>query len=154
MAELEIIQQTGVAAKFEAYPDEIRPKLWRLRQLIIDTASEIEGINRLEESLKWGEPSYQCRKGSPIRMDWKERAPEQYAIYFNCSTSLVETFLPLGPRGSLSIRKKSSDSVWIGRRDSARGTQSLYRHGFAIPPVEAFAVFGSIVGAQNLVPYL
>ncbi|MEL6588483.1 MAG: DUF1801 domain-containing protein [Bacteroidota bacterium] len=92
MAELEIIQQTGVAAKFEAYPDEIRPKLWRLRQLIIDTASEIEGINRLEESLKWGEPSYQCRKGSPIRMDWKERAPEQYAIYFNCSTSLVETF--------------------------------------------------------------
>ena len=25
-------------------------------------------------------------------MDWKPRAPEHYALYFNCKTTLVETF--------------------------------------------------------------
>jgi len=25
-------------------------------------------------------------------MDWKTKTPHQYAMYFNCNTSLVETF--------------------------------------------------------------
>lgn len=25
-------------------------------------------------------------------MDWRPRAPERYALYFNCKTTLVETF--------------------------------------------------------------
>ena len=39
-----------------------------------------------------GEPSYITKGGSTIRMGWKEQTPGQYAIYFNCNSSLVETF--------------------------------------------------------------
>jgi len=46
----------------------------------------------MEETLKWGEPSYFVKKGSTIRIDWKSKAPNQYAIYFKCTSSLVETF--------------------------------------------------------------
>jgi len=66
-----------------------------LRQLIFDTASDIEGVGELEETLKWGEPSYvtsQTKSGSTVRIDWKPRQPDAYAMYFICSTNLVSTF--------------------------------------------------------------
>ena len=49
----------------------------------------------MEETLKWGEPSYLTKSGSTIRMDWKRKSPHQYALYFNCNTSLVDTFKAL-----------------------------------------------------------
>lgn len=66
-----------------------------LRQLILDTASEMEGIAPLEETLKWGEPSYVPPSGSTIRIHWKPSSPHQYAMYFNCNTKLVGTFREL-----------------------------------------------------------
>ncbi len=30
--------------------------------------------------------------GSTIRFDWKPAQPEQYAMYFDCKTRMVETF--------------------------------------------------------------
>jgi hypothetical protein len=77
---------------FDGYPEPMRKKMMRLRQLVLDTASETEGVDAPEETLKWGEPSYLTKDGSTIRMDWKARAPDQYAMYFNCNTSLVATF--------------------------------------------------------------
>ena len=56
------------------------------------TANEIDEISELEETLKWGEPSYLAKKGSTLRIDWKPKAPNQYAIFFSCSTTLVKTF--------------------------------------------------------------
>ena len=67
----------------------------RLRQLVIGTASETEGVDALEETLKWGEPAYLTKGGSTIRIDWKKRTPDKYAIYFICTTPLVETFKEL-----------------------------------------------------------
>ena len=86
------IENPTVARVFDGYPAPIRRKLLRLRQLVLDTAAETEGVNTLEETLKWGEPSYLNKGGSTLRIDWKSRAPEQYAMYFNCNTSLVDTF--------------------------------------------------------------
>ena len=63
-----------------------------LRELVIETAEETEGIKELEETLKWGEPSFVTKNGSTLRMDWKEKAPDQYAMYFQCTSRLVETF--------------------------------------------------------------
>ena len=51
-----------------------------------------KAITEIEETLKWGEPSYLAKKGSTIRIDWKEKAPQQYAMYFKCTSKLVETF--------------------------------------------------------------
>ena len=81
-----------VATVFENYPAHIRLKMLSLRQLVLDTASETDGVKGIEETLKWGEPSYLVKGGSTVRIDWKAKNPQYYAIYFNCKTKLVETF--------------------------------------------------------------
>ena len=64
----------------------------RLRELIFDVAEGNPDIGDLQETLKWGEPSYLADEGSTVRIGWKESRPEYYAIYFNCNTKLVDTF--------------------------------------------------------------
>jgi len=86
-----------VEAAFNAYPEQIRHKLLFLRQLILETALEIGGISKLEETLKWSEPSYLSSHGSTVRIAWKAAMPDQYGIYFNCNTTLVETFKEVYP---------------------------------------------------------
>lgn len=86
------IENPEVAEVFNMYPKHMRQKLMLLRQLVLDTASETESKTTLEETLKWGEPSYVTKGGSTIRMGWKESKPDQYALYFNCNTRLVDTF--------------------------------------------------------------
>ena len=86
------IVNPDVARVFDGYPEHMRKKMMRLRQLVLDTTLETEGVDALEETLKWGEPSYLTKGGSTLRIAWKDRAPDQYAIYFNCNTSLVDTF--------------------------------------------------------------
>lgn len=81
-----------VTEKFDNYPDFVRGKMQFLRELIIETAQETEGVNILEETLKWGEPSFLTKNGSTLRMDWKKKTPNQYQMYFKCTSSLVETF--------------------------------------------------------------
>ena len=81
-----------VASIFDSYPDNMRKKLLFLRQLIFETATETGLINELQETLKWGEPSYVTESGSTIRIDWKESKPKQYAVFFHCKTKLIETF--------------------------------------------------------------
>ncbi len=84
-----------VAHVFNSYPSPMRQKLLHLRQLVLDTAKEYKLADTLEETLKWGEPSYLAKTGSTVRMDWKSSAPEQYAMYFHCKTRLVDTFKEL-----------------------------------------------------------
>ena len=84
-----------VAEVFDGYPEQVRSKLMILRQLIFTTASETEGVRNVEETLKWGEPSYIAKSGSTIRMGWKKAQPDQYAMYFHCKTKLVDTFREL-----------------------------------------------------------
>lgn len=89
---MEIVSNPAVAAKFSTYPEKVRVKLENLRRLILESAVQIESITELEETLKWGEPSYLVKKGSTIRIDWKEKQPEQYAMYFKCTSKLVQSF--------------------------------------------------------------
>ena len=84
----------SVKQKFTTYPVEISVVLKQVRKLILDVAEQ-DGITGLEETLKWGEPSYISKSGSAIRFDYKEKAPQHFCIYFNCNTKLVETFKEL-----------------------------------------------------------
>lgn len=77
---------------FENYPITVKGKMQFLRELVIETAKETEGVEVLEECLKWGEPSFVTKNGSTLRIDWKVKTPEQYAMYFQCSSRLVSTF--------------------------------------------------------------
>jgi uncharacterized protein YdhG (YjbR/CyaY superfamily) len=70
----------------------------RLRELVREVANELPEMGAVEESLKWGEPGFRSKMGSTLRMDWKPRAPEHYALYFQCTTKLVDAFrLVFGP---------------------------------------------------------
>lgn len=80
-----------VEAVFENYPDFVRDKMQFLRELVHESAQEVQ-LKSLTETLKWGEPSFVNKKGSTLRMDWKEKKPDQYAMYFQCTSRLVETF--------------------------------------------------------------
>lgn len=92
MKNLQIQVSPEVELVFNNYPDSVRNKMLNLRELIIEAAKEIEGITKVVEILKWGEPSYLTNGGSTIRMDWKTKSPNQYALYFQCTSRLVETF--------------------------------------------------------------
>jgi Domain of unknown function (DU1801) len=84
----------AVAATFAGYSANVRRKLLTLRQLIFDTAAATQGVGELEETLRWGEPSYlttQTRSGSMVRINAKGSGG-RYAMYFHCQTNLVETF--------------------------------------------------------------
>lgn len=89
------IANPAVAAVFDKYPPEHRSRMMVLRKLIYETAAKSTEIGALEETLKWGEPSYLAKKGSTVRLAWKAKNPDQYGIYFQCQTSLVETFREL-----------------------------------------------------------
>lgn len=84
-----------VEAVFTSYPAKVQPQMKYLRRLIYEVAAASDRIGELEETLKWGEPSYltsKTKSGSTLRIDWKEKDPEHYAIFFICNTNLVETF--------------------------------------------------------------
>lgn len=84
-----------VAAVFDSYPGNMKTKLLFLRQLIVETAAALEGIGEIEETLKWGEPSYltpESKSGSTIRIAWKESRKEQYSMFFKCTADLVPAF--------------------------------------------------------------
>jgi len=81
----------NVKAKFEEYPVNARSVLLQIRDVIFQVA-EGESIGEVTETLKWNEPSYQSKNGSALRMDWKEKSPETISVYFNCKTTLIETF--------------------------------------------------------------
>lgn len=87
-----LLKNPKVDTIFNAYPEHIKPKIEALRKLILEVANELESVQKIEETLKWGEPSYIAKKGSTIRIDWKEKTPEQYAMYFKCTSKLVTTF--------------------------------------------------------------
>lgn len=81
-----------VDSVFANYPDFVRDKMQYLRKLVIEMAEEMKDVTVLEETLKWGEPSFITKNGSTLRMDWKEKTPDQYAMYFQCTSRLIDTF--------------------------------------------------------------
>ena len=84
-----------VQSVIQSYPKEARAGLEILRGIIVESAEETEGVDYLDETLKWGEPSYLTKNGSTVRIDWKESDPEYIAMYFHCQTTLVDTFREL-----------------------------------------------------------
>jgi len=80
---------------FDVYPRPVRGKLLALRQMIFDVAKTTPGVGKLEEALRWGQPSYitpETGSGSTIRIDHIKNEPTKYAMYFICTSGLVDDF--------------------------------------------------------------
>ncbi len=86
------ISDPVVAKMFSKLPEQYQNCLMKLRELIFETADATEGVLKVTECLKWGQPSYVAEPngiGSTIRLG---QEGDKAAIYFICSTNLVETF--------------------------------------------------------------
>ena len=109
----------SVVATFNGYPKDLRAKLLKLRELIFEVAAETPGVGTIKETLKWGEPAYlttNTKSGSTIRIAWKKSQPDQYSIYFICTTNHIETFRSMFPRdfqyeGNRAINFRAEDAV-------------------------------------------
>ncbi|MCG9577903.1 DUF1801 domain-containing protein [Vibrio tubiashii] len=84
----------AVKERFDEYPENARVRLMELRNLVFQIAYELD-LGEVDETLKWCEPSYSVKTGSPLRMDWKLKSPNNYYLFFNCQTKLVDTFREL-----------------------------------------------------------
>ena len=108
----------AVDAVFGAYPEPLKAKLLALRRLILDTAAATKGVGELQETLKWGQPSYltaATKSGSTIRIDQMKASANQYAVYFHCQTDLVATFRQLYPKltyaGNRAVIFNADDAI-------------------------------------------
>jgi hypothetical protein len=109
----------AVEAVFRAYPTALRTRLLALRRLILKTAAATEGVGELQETLKWGQPSYlaaETRSGSTIRIDRVKASSSQYAMYVHCQTDLLATFRQLYPNeftygGNRSLIFEADDAI-------------------------------------------
>ncbi|MGH1487737.1 MAG: DUF1801 domain-containing protein [Cellvibrionaceae bacterium] len=94
------MDDNAVKEKFSRYPPHVREKLEYLRHLIFDVAKNTEGVGPIQETLKWNEPSYitaKTKSGTTIRINWKESRPEEFFLYVNCRTTLIDQFNSLFP---------------------------------------------------------
>ena len=88
----------NVKAVFDSYPAKMRAALLTLRETILSTAAETDGVGKLTETLKWGEPAYLPVKpgiGTTIRINALKGSTERYAMFVNCQTTLVANFREL-----------------------------------------------------------
>jgi hypothetical protein len=95
-----------------------------------DTAKTTNGVGALQETLKWGQPSYltaETKSGSTIRIDRVKSAANEYAVYFHCQTDLVETFRELYPT---QLRYSGNRSIVLNAAD--RFPETELRHCVAL----------------------
>lgn len=88
----------AVEGNLAGYSGEALEHLKPLRRLILDAASATNGVGAIDESLKWGEPSYAPVKrglGSSVRL--APRKDGKVSMNFICHTGLVEKFRELYP---------------------------------------------------------
>lgn len=88
----ETFDSEAVAQKFATYPPALRERMLKLRAMVFDTAAVTPGVGRIEETLKWGQPSYltpETGSGTTVRIDAHQGG---VAMFVHCQTNLVETF--------------------------------------------------------------
>lgn len=87
------IEDPAVERAFLSFPEDVRPGLLALRELVFETARTTNGVGELRETLKWNQPAYltpKSRSGSTIRLG----VPKQggFAIYAHCQTTIISDF--------------------------------------------------------------
>ncbi|MDG1211724.1 MAG: DUF1801 domain-containing protein [Paracoccaceae bacterium] len=88
-----------------------------IRDLIFDVANATEGIGALQETLKWGQPSYlkpETKSGSTIRLGVPKDGG--VALYAHCQTTIISDFRGLFPdefsyEGNCAVRFAEGDDI-------------------------------------------
>lgn len=83
----------SVNSAFEAFPDEVRPILGRLREIILEVAATSKGVGEIEETIKWDQPLYltkRTKSGTAIRLGVTKSGKP--ALSTHCQTTVVSDF--------------------------------------------------------------
>jgi len=93
------ISDPSVARAFEAYTPAVRKRLMAVRRMILGVAARTAGVGKIQETLKWGEPSYLTlapKSGTTIRI---HKRPEDNFIKLcvHCQTSLIPDIREIYP---------------------------------------------------------
>ncbi|MBV1934401.1 MAG: DUF1801 domain-containing protein [Parvibaculaceae bacterium] len=101
------------ATAYDAYPERYRKRLLAIRKLILAVPRQHPEIGELEETLKWGEPSYLPRKkniGSTVRLNWRPDYGEKVGLFVMCSTTLIAEFKT---RYETELAFEGKRCVWV-----------------------------------------
>ncbi|MEJ8561851.1 DUF1801 domain-containing protein [Yoonia sp. GPGPB17] len=82
-----------VAGVFAAFPKTERQMALALRDLIFEVAETTPEVGQLEETLKWGQPSYltpETKSGSTLRIGLAKGGGA--AIFAHCGTDIISTY--------------------------------------------------------------
>jgi len=82
---------------FDAYSDAVREKLLDIRELIFQISEQNDEIGLIDETLKWGQPSYltyQPKSGTTLRLSGSEH---HYILSVHCQTTLISDFRAIYP---------------------------------------------------------
>ena len=117
-ADAATFDDANVAAVFANYPEAVVGRLLRLRALVFETAAATEGVGKLTETLRWGQPAYlteATKSGSTVRLHTTGK-PGEVAVFFICHTGLVSRFRELFPdalpyQGTRAIVFGADDTV-------------------------------------------
>jgi hypothetical protein len=125
-----------VAAYLADCSPAVREGLLGLRTLVYQVAAEDQRIGPLQETLKWGEPSYLTevtRSGTTLRLAVKKSIPATYGLFFNCRTRLAERITDLYP-DTVHARRHARPSVFRRPEYPGRRREGLH---FAGPDLSA-----------------
>ena len=84
------IKNPDVLSIYENYDEKYKTILLKIREMIFEISEKMYGENSITEELKWNQPSYATKYGTPIRLDTFDK--DNVGIFFNCRTTLVENF--------------------------------------------------------------
>ena len=110
-------QNQKVADVFDAYPSQARDGLLKLRALIFDVAQDKPEIGRLEEVLRWGQPSYitpDKKAATTLRLGTHKQA--SFAIFAHCQSNVISSYANQFPGwdrldGNRAVLFDSSDQI-------------------------------------------
>lgn len=141
---LQPFRDPRVARVFARYEPDVKAALLAIRALIFRIAHETDGVGRIEEALRWGQPSYlttESGSGSMVRLDAVRAAPGEYALYFHCQTTLVSSFREkfgrrLRYEGNRALLFRAADEVPSAEvEDCVRQALTYHQTGKPVRPI-------------------
>lgn len=96
MTATDTIPDPTIAEVFARAPEPARAGMLALRALILNVADDVPEAGRVEETLRWGQPSYitpDTKAGSTIRLGVPKSGG--FALYVHCQTTLLSDFRAL-----------------------------------------------------------
>jgi len=101
-----------VAAVLNTYPAKARTRLKAVRKLIYEVARGTPEVGTLTETTKWSEPAHlteQTKAGVTLRIAWKAKRPDEYALFVNCQSGVLDTLRTLNP----NLNCEGNRGIWF-----------------------------------------